>query len=357
MTQHALGAIAGASAAADVDVAVVGAGLAGLAAAGVLAARDLVVQVIDEGAEPGGRLATRHLDGARLDHGAQFFTIRNDAFAAMVDRWRAEGCPITTWCRGFAQAPAVTCRPNLARPGDDGHPRYVVTGGIQGLARHLAGPLSVRGATRVTRLRRGHPGWELTCAPGAPVTARAVVCAVPAPRALALLDAGGVVLPLGIDHPLRTLRYERCLALLAACDRPTALPAPGGVQFAAGPIRWIADNARKPVSALPALTVHAAGDWSASRWADPDDEIIAALTRLAAPWLGPARITTARLSRWRYSQPTAPHPQRAVVTTVAGAPLVFAGDAFGHPRVEGAVLSGLAAGHGLAARLAPRARR
>ena len=49
------------------------------------------VVVLDKGRSPGGRLATRRIGEATLDHGAQFFTVRSDAFAARVDRWEADG--------------------------------------------------------------------------------------------------------------------------------------------------------------------------------------------------------------------------------------------------------------------------
>ncbi|MFB7663412.1 NAD(P)/FAD-dependent oxidoreductase [Kitasatospora sp. NPDC056138] len=53
----------------DPDVVVVGAGLAGLAAAHALTGRGLTVQVLEATERIGGRTATRELDGFRLDNG------------------------------------------------------------------------------------------------------------------------------------------------------------------------------------------------------------------------------------------------------------------------------------------------
>ncbi|MFJ9947598.1 NAD(P)/FAD-dependent oxidoreductase [Kitasatospora sp. NPDC091207] len=55
----------------DPDVIVVGAGLAGLAAARALTGHGLTVQVLEASGRIGGRMATRELDGFRLDHGSQ----------------------------------------------------------------------------------------------------------------------------------------------------------------------------------------------------------------------------------------------------------------------------------------------
>ena len=65
-------------------VAIVGAGLAGLMAGRTLAEAGHEVVLLDKGRSPGGRLATRRIGAATLDHGAQFFTVRSEAFAARV---------------------------------------------------------------------------------------------------------------------------------------------------------------------------------------------------------------------------------------------------------------------------------
>ena len=66
---------------------VVGAGLAGLIAARTLVAEGHSVTVVDKGRSVGGRLATRRIAGATVDHGAQFFTVRDPEFADIVSRW------------------------------------------------------------------------------------------------------------------------------------------------------------------------------------------------------------------------------------------------------------------------------
>ncbi|MFC9329106.1 NAD(P)/FAD-dependent oxidoreductase [Kitasatospora sp. NPDC057015] len=67
----------------DPDVVVVGAGLAGLAAARALTGHGLAVQVLETTDRIGGRMATREVDGFRLDHGSHLL---NTAFPELRRR-------------------------------------------------------------------------------------------------------------------------------------------------------------------------------------------------------------------------------------------------------------------------------
>ncbi|MBW3603358.1 MAG: FAD-dependent oxidoreductase [Actinobacteria bacterium] len=332
---------------ADIDVVIVGAGLAGLVAARELTAAGARVRLLDKGVGPGGRLATHRIDDATLDHGAQFFTVRSDEFDDLVEHWRADGASVERWSTGFAQATDVRAGPpGVTSTAGDGHPRYVVTGGMETLAKTLARGLDVVVDTCVTAIWARDGRWRVA-ATGVQgmrtYDAAAVLCTAPVPQALALLDRGATVLPPDAEASLRALAYDPCLALLAVVDRDPELPTPGGVQFAEGPVRWLADNARKGVSAVPAVTLHAAGDWSAT-WYEAADRVVGVtLYAWLAPWLGPASVRTWQVKRWRYSQPRNPADEHVVRTDVDELPIAFAGDAFGHARVEGAARSGLAA--------------
>lgn len=326
---------------------IVGAGLAGLVAARSLAAAGTAVRLLDKSTGPGGRLATRRIGDATLDHGAQFFTVRSDTFSALTDRWRGEGAGIEQWSLGFAQAGDVRDGPaGVASSAGDGHPRYVLRGGMNAMAKHLARGLDIVTGARATAAWVHDGRWLVAVggATGAVVhRTRTLVCACPVPQALEVIARGDTTLSCEALDALRSVGYDPCLALLTVLDRrPDALPHPGGVQFASGPVRWLADNGRKPVSRIPAVTVHASGAWSRD-WCDAGEEDIAAtLGAWLHPWIAPATVVDRQIMRWRYAQPTDLLDRRLLSTAVDGAPLHVAGDAFGHARVEGAALSGLA---------------
>ena len=311
-------------------MAVVGAGLAGLAAARRLRAAGKRVVVVDKGRSVGGRLATRRIGGATLDHGAQFFTVRSDDFRAEVDRWLADGV-VHEWCQGFSED-------------GDGHPRYAAAGGLNQVAKHLAEPLpDVREGVKLASVGTDGGRWLLTWADGA-LRAAAVVLTAPVPQSLELLDAGGTPVLTEVESDLRAMSYQPTIALLVTLDGPPAVPTPGARKPDTGPFDIVVDNVAKGASTEPALTFHLRPDLSAERYDDADDALVSDLLLDAAPWLGSAAVIEAQVKRWRYATPagTWPEPTLTAARCPSG-PVVLAGDAFAGPRVEGAWRSGIAA--------------
>jgi len=327
-------------------VVVIGAGLAGLTCARQLAAEGESVLVLDKGRSPGGRLATRRIGQAVVDHGAQFFTVREAEFASMVTSWQRAGL-VYEWSRGFTE-PA------------DGHPRYAVRWGMNALAKHLAAGIALRVGVEVTSIRvaddgdgfvvevdgdERSAGRDAVPTRSWSVQAKSVVLTSPVPQSLELLDRGSVQLPSADEAALRSIRYSPTIAALIVLDGLSAIEMPGGIQIddPESPIVWIADNLVKGVSTVPALTVHASGSWSVEHYDEDEDKTLAQLIEFSAHHFGGSRIVEAQLKQWRYSVPDSVQDQRVRDVTIAAGRLLFAGDAFGGPRIEGAALSGAAA--------------
>jgi predicted NAD/FAD-dependent oxidoreductase len=130
---------------------------------------------------------------------------------------------------------------------------------------------------------------------------------------------------------------------MACLDSSADLPDPGAVAPTAGPLEWIADNQAKGISAVPALTLHAGAEASSALWDASDELVVAELVAAAGEAFGRALVVTdSSVQRWRYARPSVSHPERCLVASGLP-PLVLAGDAFGEPKVEGAVRSGSAA--------------
>lgn len=328
---------------AQVDVLIVGAGMAGLMAATQLQAAGRSVLVVDKGRGVGGRMATRRIGPGRADHGAQFFTVRSARFGAFVEQWLAQGL-VFVWARGWSDGSL------LGETAVDGHPRYAITNGFTAVPKHLAHNLDVRTGVRLTQVTNVSSGWQAIDAHGTRYAGRALLLTPPVPQSLALLDAGAVTLVPDDRAALERIAYAPCICGMFWVEGEVDLPEPGALQRPGAPISWIADNQRKGISpAARLITVHAAPDYSRELYALPDAEKLAAVRAALEPLLAPgATIREAQLQRWRYALPTVTHLERALVAADLP-PLAFAGDAFNGPRVEGAALSGLAAADALLA--------
>ncbi|MFN0149422.1 MAG: NAD(P)/FAD-dependent oxidoreductase [bacterium] len=319
---------------------VVGAGMAGLMAARRLTSAGVRVLVVDKGRGVGGRMATRRAPGLPAgragvwDHGAQFFTAREEAFRTLVSGWLDSGVA-QIWADAFPGDAA----PEASRP----HPRYRGTSGMAGVAKFLARGLDVHLSARVVALRLRDRRWQLETEAGDRHVADAVVLTPPVPQSLSLLDAGGVKLHDSLRSGLEGIAYAPCIAILARLEGRSAVPEPGGVRLSGEPLAWIADNRVKGISPeATTLTLHAGPVFSRAQWDSDLDGLARFLLEQARPWLG-TEASDWQVHRWLYSQPTVTHPNRCVSIPDCGAPLVLCGDAFGGPRVEGAALSGIAA--------------
>lgn len=319
------------------DVVVVGAGLSGIMAARQLTVAGKSVVLLDKGISPGGRLATRRIGAGKADHGAQFFTVRSPEMQALAAEWLHQGW-VFEWSRGWAGG-------SLSVGPMDGYPRYAACDGFNSLAKQLAWGLDVRLSTQVKALKiRPSGSWQAFAEDDSALESRAVILTAPVPQSLALLADSQIMLAGSDREKLQSISYAPCLCGLFLIEGEVELPAPGALQRPGQPISWIADNQRKGISPeAKVLTVHAGPEASRLRWRDDEASILGWMVEeLRSYFAAGTRVQEAQLKRWRYALPANLHPERSILAEIPS-PLIFAGDAFGEPRVEGAVLSGLAA--------------
>lgn len=339
------------------DVVIVGAGLAGLAAAERLYAAGRVVVVLDKARRPGGRCATRRIapDPAApwLDTGAQYFTARDAIFlrrlepliaAELVVPWNAR---VGTVPRPGGRAASTTGSPregSLAEPKTRGlppsmpdviHPapmkstRWVVRGGMNGLARVLAEPLAagvqMQMDARVARITPAAGGWDVRSVDGRQWQARQVLIAAPGPQAQDLL---GEAFPSALNPEM-----QDCLCLLVRA----VTQAPFDALFGDGKVlAWAAAAASKPgqpAGAEHLWTLHGAPGQGHA--ADVEDRICAVFAQIMqAP-----RVDIVDRHYWRFAAPLDTHSAPGAYWD-ASSGLGLAGDWLNGGRVEGAWMSG-----------------
>lgn len=316
---------------------VIGAGVAGLTYARHARARGQQVAVIDKGRGPGGRLSTRREGDVRFDHGAQYFTVRDERFRPAVDAWLQAGV-VAPWTPRLADIHLAPDGQPCLRPHATQHPRYVGVPGMSSICRHLADTLDVRFSLRAVALARDPAGgWQVEAVDESTqqrqtFTVSRVICAVPDTQARQLL---------GAHLELPDTRTQPCWAAMLAFDQPL------GVSFdaafvAESPLSWVACESSKPQRPRhEAWVLHASADWSQQHLEDASDAVLEHLTQAFGKLLVRPlpRPVVARVHRWRF----------ALTTRPAGAPcfvspdrtLGVCGDWCLGGRIEAAFLSGL----------------
>jgi predicted NAD/FAD-dependent oxidoreductase len=286
------------------SVAIIGAGLAGLACARRLHDAGFAVSVFDKGRGVGGRMATRRVETsagvARFDHGAQYFTARSPAFRSALD--------------GVAEALAQWPVTLLSRRDGtlvEAAPEARFTGmlGMNAVAKAFAQGLDVTLSTRIVGLQRDAAAWTVQTEQDAHIGPfDALIVAVPAEQVAALISSHETDFAAEAD----AARTAPCWTGLFAfpASRSAALCA---LRLDDHPIlAWIACDRDRPGRLdgdLVNFVVHARADWSADNLERTPEEVLPILRSALEPFFvsgAPAEPIVAQAHRWRYAQVTTP---------------------------------------------------
>ncbi len=334
-------------------IAIVGAGMAGVACARTLMQAGHEVTVFEREAQPGGRMATHMSSFGGFDAGAQYFTVRDHRFERALQTVPGQYRPWSaTTVRVLDAAGRVAA---AAPPPRESH--WVAQPGMQSLVATWASPIAQAGRlhahTRVVRLERDRLqplAWQLDCeTEGGSRQVHAgfdaVLFAQPAPQTRALLEASEI--STALHAPLSDVSIAPCWTLMLAF--PQAVQ-PGlttlGPQWNAARsthhrIAWLARESSKPGrSQIERWTVQASPAWSQEHLGDDPQRVQAKLHRAFSEVTGiRAEPTWAEVRRWRYAQTTAALGRSHLWDSASG--LGACGDwCLGH-RVEDAFVSGL----------------
>jgi renalase len=320
-------------------VVVVGGGISGVACARTLADAGVDVELLDRGHRLGGRMAARSVQGRVVDTGASYFTVGDDAFAAVVEDWATRGL-----ARPWTDTFEVVEDGRWAGP-KQGADRWSAPGGLRSLVEDLARGLQVRRHTvgSVVPAGPGHPGVRLLVDDR---PAAAVVLAMPDPQARRLLDPALEAAREALDDP-----FAPVLALSAGWERRHWAPDLHGA-FVNGDdvLTWVADDGSRRGDGSAVLVAHSGAAFAGRHLQVPEaaeEPMTQALMRVMGIAHPPAWT---HLHRWTFAHPAGTR-ERTHHLDDDGVGLC--GDAWSaRPRVEGAYLSGAALGSALVGRLA-----
>lgn len=306
-------------------VAIIGAGMAGLAAARVLTSRGVRCTIYEKSRSVGGRAATREINGFVFDYGTQYLkTPLTRALQRYIQETRAQDIGMPVWTFDSQ---------NTIRPGDpvqNAAPKWTWPGGIAIFNGALAHGLDIRYRVEVQRLEylTTHSAYRLFDTSGNELlTADAVLLTPPAPQTAALIAASNLPAErqtLLLDE-LGQSSYRCCLSLALAYRIGPTTPWYAMVNIDRfHPVSWLACEHDKPARVPDEeglMVAQMAHDYSVEHWNEAEKGLYGLLdgqqTRPLAPYMLDVHrmvetLTSSRLSdplwvylhRWRYSLPS-----------------------------------------------------
>jgi renalase len=318
-------------------VAVIGAGIAGLACATALARVGIGVTMFEKSRRPGGRVATRPVDGLSFNHGAQFATAHGPDFAALLAGLAAAGIA-ASWPAAGGEGRRMSFRPGMSA--------------LPAAMAEQAGSAGaeLRTARHAAFLHRTDGGWQVRHLDAADIrpggTARdggdlsgpfgAVLIALPGHQAASLVATAGH----RFADTARTAVMAPCWAVMARFAAP--VDGCNVRQSATSPVARAAREGSRP-GAEPAAdhwVLHASADWSRTYLDDSPEVAGAALIATFRAETGAAAPNLVLAHCWRYALAETPLGQ-ACLWDDAGR-LGLCGDWCLGGRIEGAHASGTA---------------
>jgi predicted NAD/FAD-dependent oxidoreductase len=326
-------------------IAIIGAGIAGLACARELVQHGHDVSVFEKSRGPGGRMPTRWLNReveppVGFDHGTQYFQATAPAFADLLAQAEAAGA-VSQW-----RGKVVDLGYGLTKLHTSDTVRWVGTPGMASLARFMSQGLTIRLQSRVAGVYRLGDKYQLTLhlADGTVQVESgfdAVVCAVPAEQVVPLFD--------GVHEPLAAMAggvHSNVTWALMLTPREALKVDFDGAFVVDSPLGWICRDSSKPGRAVgDRWLLQATADWSGQHKDYSSEEVSKMLLDVFCNVTGqlveePLAVVA---HRWLYSLPINPLDIRCYFDEdhMLGA----CGDWLSGARVEDAFLSGHALGN------------
>lgn len=346
-----------------VDVAVIGAGIAGLTCAQRLQQFGYRVAVLEKSRGVGGRMATRRLHGTCADHGVCYVVPQEKPFTQLIEHLHRLDM-VQVWTQQMYQWNAGSVVPQ----DPEEYPRYVASTGMTAIAKFLATGLDIRLSQRVTALSltatptHRTPNWQLSMEPSQhssasetpELTANAIVIAIPAPQALALLQPlAPQPISASLVQQLEAVTFSPCISVMAgySAEHQQDWQARYGEAKAitnhatASDWFWVGlDSSKRRPPGQPVFVVQSTSHF-AERYLEVADlapvgeQLLQQAATHLAPWL--AHPDWMQVHRWRYAFAAAPL-EAHYLPHPGAVPLVCCGDWCGGRRVERAFDSGLA---------------
>jgi renalase len=261
------------------DVIIIGSGLSGITAARALRQQGRTSLVLDKGRRIGGRCSTKRKNGVIFNHGAQFFTAKDNHFQELIHQAEAQEA-VSSWSFGH---------PNQC---------YIGAPTMRDFISHLANDICVEQDVKITDISRDEGIYHLLDDAGRSYYARHIICTIPAPQVSPLIETiAACLLP-----TVQSASYDPCWTVMLALKEPLSKGSfPVRDQ---GMIGWanyepLRMETQEKTIYQPAVTIQASPEASHQMLSWQADKVIAVMTEQMEAIIGAEMISDFSLAhRW-----------------------------------------------------------
>lgn len=325
------------------SIAIVGAGLSGLAAARRLTQAGLDCTVFDKSRGVGGRMATRRAEyqGAtlRFDHGASYLTHAQATGIAELMTPASTALPNSDYALPHLCDAANLTPWNLSSFGKN--PNFVSASGINGVGKALAADLDINLSATITRASRDTRGnhWQLSTQDALlPQSFDLLILTTPPAQATNILGPyQGPIMP-----TLTSVQPRACWTLMLGTQRPISASV---LDHSGEEIHRVIpehSKGRHHPNGLYTYTIQAGRAWSQKHAETPAEDVALAMLRQLKTlgWDGTG-IKHQQIHRWLYAGVANPANEPCLTDPDQG--LICAGDWCLGNDIDSALTSGNAA--------------
>ncbi len=316
-------------------IAIVGAGVAGLACARNLAIQGHELTIFEKSRGPGGRCATRRIGDFVFDSGATSIAPRGLALENVLLH------ELPTDQLHKVQKPVWTMAFGRISSGDAGRgtmPRYTYVNGINTLGKLLAEGMNIRLESRIDAIAKSGDEYIVQGE-----SFQVVVLNPPLPQSQILLTS------LGDSRELNAVGYRPCLSVLLGFDQELPEQPFHALVDAeqVSPLIWLSIESQKSPHRAPAgktaLVAQLGSQFSRDHYEDSEGELVhesmVHIRRLFGNQL--ALPVVSQVMRWRFAQPETHWTFEEI--NQPGERVVVIGDGIAGARIEFAYESGVKA--------------
>lgn len=255
-------------------IAIIGSGISALTIAHKL--KDVTdVTLFEKSRGVGGRMSTRSASPYQFDHGAQYFTVKTNAFRKFIDPMIKEGI-IVPWNARFVEIDKDTVTKRHDWNSD--YPHYIGSPKMNSIGKYLAKNLNVHLNSHVAKIEEKQNKWDIYSDKGQNLGSFDwVISTAPSEQASKLLAK-----KFKYYETLLEKKMLACFSLMLGLKEPLSI-AWDAALVKNSTISWVSFNSSKPKRPYEvSLLVHSTNEWAETNLYEEKETIQAKLCQEAS---------------------------------------------------------------------------